>query len=110
MKIPRADEAIVELSKLRDYCLSQTHPRGRHKARVFMAALGVTEIHAEELQAVLRKAVSAYEATPGLTDRFGTRYVVDFTWEFEGRSATIRSSWIVPIDESPSRFITCFVL
>lgn len=35
MKLPNGEGAIVELAKLRDYCLSQSHPRGRHKARVF---------------------------------------------------------------------------
>lgn len=35
MKLPNADRAVVGLAKLRDYCLSPTHPRGRHKARVF---------------------------------------------------------------------------
>jgi len=32
----------VETRKLRDYCLSPEHPRGRHKARVFASALGLT--------------------------------------------------------------------
>ena len=42
MKLLNGDRAIVELVKLRDYSLSETHPRGRHKARVFRAALGLT--------------------------------------------------------------------
>ncbi|MFC6647427.1 hypothetical protein ACFQBQ_17985 [Granulicella cerasi] len=33
---------MVELSKLSDYCLSTTHPRGKHKARVFYASLEAT--------------------------------------------------------------------
>lgn len=32
----------VDMAKLRDYCLSETHLRGRHKARVFRARLGLT--------------------------------------------------------------------
>jgi len=49
MKLSNARQAIVEIEKLRDYCLSETHPRGKHKARVFAATLGITSEHAEEL-------------------------------------------------------------
>jgi len=40
MKLPNPERAIVDLKKLRDYCLSSEHPRGRHKARMFAAILG----------------------------------------------------------------------
>jgi hypothetical protein len=40
----------VDLTKVRDYCLSASHPRGRHKARVFQARLGLTADNAELLQ------------------------------------------------------------
>jgi hypothetical protein len=42
MKLPYAESAIVDVRKLRDYCLSAAHPRGKHKARVFASALGLT--------------------------------------------------------------------
>ena len=42
--------AIIELAKIRDYCLSPDHPRGRHKARVFREALGLTVDDAEWLR------------------------------------------------------------
>ncbi|WP_200235400.1 DUF6883 domain-containing protein [Thiohalocapsa halophila] len=42
MKLPNANQAVVDLEKLRGYCLNPAHPRGRHKARVFAAALGIT--------------------------------------------------------------------
>ncbi len=29
MKLPNADRAVVEIEKLRDYCLNPVHPRGR---------------------------------------------------------------------------------
>ena len=38
------DIIIVDLAKLRDYCLNEEHPRGRHKARVFRSRLGLTAI------------------------------------------------------------------
>lgn len=41
MKLPNGGEAIVDSAKLRDYCLSPEHEEGKHKARVFAAALGI---------------------------------------------------------------------
>jgi len=110
MKLPRGAEAIVDIVKLRDYCLSRSHVRGRHKARVFLAACGLAAEDAEEFKSILLAVAREHEATPGITDRFGTRYVVDFKWERNERSALIRSSWIVPSDGTEPRFITCFVL
>ena len=40
MKLPNGDRAVIDIAKLRDYCLSPDHLRGRHKARVFAAAQG----------------------------------------------------------------------
>lgn len=50
MKLPNADRAVVEIEKLIDYCLSPEHPRGKHKARVFRAACGLTSEHAEDIR------------------------------------------------------------
>jgi hypothetical protein len=54
--LPNAENAIVEIAKLRDYCLSPTHLRGRHKARVFQSALKLAFDDATELQAALKQA------------------------------------------------------
>ena len=40
-RVPRADEAVVPEDKLARYALDPDHPRGRHKARVFSAALEI---------------------------------------------------------------------
>jgi hypothetical protein len=37
--LPRGEDAVLDIRKIEDYCLSPLHPRGRHKARVFRAAL-----------------------------------------------------------------------
>lgn len=38
MKLPNAERAVVDVRKLRNYCLNAEHPRGQHKARVFKSA------------------------------------------------------------------------
>jgi hypothetical protein len=40
--LPNAASAIFDIRKLEDYCLDPSHPRGRHKARVFRDALGLS--------------------------------------------------------------------
>jgi hypothetical protein len=39
---PNGKLAIVDIRKLRDYCLNPDNPRGSAKARVFASALGIT--------------------------------------------------------------------
>jgi hypothetical protein len=110
MKLPNAENAVVEIAKLRDYCLSSTHFRGRNKARVFQAALGITLDDAFELQAVLKQAAKEGNAMQGVSDLHGTRYIIDFEWSRNERTARIRSAWIVPANEAPPRFLTRYVL
>ena len=46
MKSPNGVRAVVDIEKLRDYCLSAQHPEGRHKARVFLSVLGMASADA----------------------------------------------------------------
>jgi hypothetical protein len=77
MRLPNGERAVVDLAKLRDYCLNPAHPRGRHKARVFVSALGLTAEHAEELQAVLLTAAVTQDAETVDADEYGQRYQMD---------------------------------
>lgn len=111
MKLPNADEAIVDAGKLRDYCLNRMHPRGRHKARVFEARLGFTTDHVDTLRAALLEAAAGRgDAVPGRSDRYGTRYVLDFDVDGPNGRGRIRSGWIVRAGEDFPRFTTCYVL
>ena len=110
MKLPNAEASIVEIEKLRDYCLSPGHPRGRHKARVFQSLLGMTAIHAEQLRAALIDAALKENVTLGASDQYGTRYIIDFELRRGERTANIRSCWIVLRGEIAPRFVTCYIL
>ena len=110
MKLPYGESAIVEIDKLRDYCLSWEHPRGRHKARVFHALLGMTAVHAEELRAALKEAVLKGNAALGASDQYGARYIIDFELKRGERAAILRSCWIVRSGENAPRFVTCYIL
>lgn len=110
MRLPSAEQAFIDIKKLRDYCLSQTHPRGRHKARVFVDALGMTAADAEELRRLILAAALSSDATLAEKDDYGQRYVVDFSINRTGRETRIRSSWIVRRGEDFPRLTSCYIL
>lgn len=110
MRLPNSDRAIVDIAKLRDYCLNTTHKRGRNKARVFVAALGLTADDAEQLQAALVDAAQSCEATPTEETEFGQLYVLDFPMLGSAGEAMIRSSWIVRKGEYFPQLTSCYVL
>ncbi len=110
MKIPNADRAIIDIEKLRDYCLSESHPRGKHKARVFVSALGLTTENAIELQESLLSAVISEDAELSENDEYGQRYILDFVMRYKNKEGTIRSTWIGRRGEETPRLTSCYVL
>ncbi|MFY9314250.1 MAG: DUF6883 domain-containing protein [Burkholderiales bacterium] len=110
MKLPNGDRAIVEIEKLRRYCLNSGHPRGRHKARVFAASLGVAAQDAETLRADLLLAARTDDAEVGQSDKHGTRYTLDCRMRRGVKSAVVRSHWIVRKGEDAPRLVTCYVV
>ncbi len=109
MLLPNGSEAVVDIRKLSDYCLSPDSPRGRHKARAFAAALALTAADATTLQARLLDAAQRIEAQPGEVDEYGQRFTIDFVMETAKGKATVRSGWIVLSGEHVPRFTTCYV-
>jgi hypothetical protein len=71
MLIPNAENAVVDIRKLRDYCLNSEHNTGKHKAR---------------------------------------RYTLDFTLQWQNKSAVIRSGWIIEINSSIPHLTSCYPL
>ncbi|HEY1337696.1 MAG TPA: hypothetical protein VGF59_09315 [Bryobacteraceae bacterium] len=108
MKLPNAERAIVDLAKLTDYCLNSQYEFGKHKARVFESALGLTRADAAFLCKQLLAAASGDAAEVGRTE-FGVLYVIDFEIRTSLAEATIRSGWIVSRGEEFSRLTTCYV-
>lgn len=110
MKLPNAARAIVDIEKLRDYCLSENHPRGKHKARVFATTLGLMATDVFELREAVLSAVQVEESIAGERDEYGQRYIVDFFMRRQGREAVVRSAWIVRRGEDVPRLTSCYVL
>ena len=110
MKLPNAERAVVDVRKLRHYCLNPEHPRGQHKARVFKSALGWTAEQAEDVRRRLLEAVLREDASFLGADDYGQRYTLDFGVQGVGGVATVRSLWIIRYGEDFPRFASCYVL
>ena len=109
MLLPNGERAVVDIRKLREYCLNPDSPRGSNKAKVFAAALGITVADAPQLQAKLLEAARTEEARLGELDIYGQRYTVDFEMEMEAGKAVVRSGWIILRNETAPRLTTCYV-
>lgn len=110
MRLPNAENAYVDKRKLIEYALSFDHPRGRHKARVFRSALGITEDRVDDLARGILSSVHEAECVAGETDPYGQRYTVDCRIETEAGDAIVRTGWIIRRNENFPRLTTCFVL
>ncbi|MBW4487588.1 MAG: hypothetical protein KME12_07345 [Trichocoleus desertorum ATA4-8-CV12] len=108
--LPFAENAIVDIRKLRDYCLSPSHDEGKHKSRLFSSILGMTAKDAEDLRQILLEVIKSQEARLGRHDEFGQRYTVDFPLQWQDRSAIVRSGWIIEQNSKIPRLTTCYPL
>ena len=109
-RLPNSDRLILDLRKLEDYCLNPTHPRGRHKARVFRDALGLTRTDARWLCDALLDAARHADPITLESDSVGQRWRIDVALARHERRAVVRTIWILRPDESVPRFVTCWVL
>jgi hypothetical protein len=110
MLIPNAENAVVDIRKLRDYCLNSEHNTGKHKARLFQSMLGMTRENEPELRQILLEVITTHPAKLGRKDFFGQRYTLDFKLEWQNKNAVIRSGWIIEINSSIPRLTSCYPL
>lgn len=95
--------------KLAGYALDPTHPRGRHKARVFSAALGIEQgdwryLRDQLVDGIVAAPVNGTRVTP-----FGVLYeVVVLVDGLNGATAPVAAIWIIEGDEPP-RLVSTWV-
>jgi len=101
--LPSASRAQISPEKLRDYVLNPRHPDGSHKARVFLAALGITQAEWENLRAQILVGVQAAPVVGEREDRHGTRYEVTVgIVGRDGREARVTTAWFAAtVDDAP---------
>lgn len=110
MLLPFAERAYADESKFLDYCLNVNHPYGKHKARVFRSALGITATNWEVLRDSVLTAVLLNPASSEGRNNYGELYVVEFERTRFILSAMVRSSWIVHDGENFPRLTSCYIV
>lgn len=65
MRVPNAERAFIDVSKLRDYALNPTHRVGGHKARLFALLLSMNSNDAEALQQILLNVIQNARSNAG---------------------------------------------
>jgi hypothetical protein len=108
MRLPAAERAFVDSSKIRDYLLSAEHPIGRFKAAVFRTA-GYSREAWEQLHRDLLALAETGDVSLGGTSRFGTKYLVrGRVGRAPDRSLHGISVWIVRTAEDFPRLVTAY--
>ena len=107
MNLPNADRAVIDTAKIRDYLLSPIHPVGRFKA-AFFSTLG----YSTDGWSILRDDLLALARTAPVSEKsssFGRIFEADgILTGPSGRSANIRTIWIMRATEDVPRFVTAF--
>ena len=98
------------MTKLRDYALDPIHSKGKHKARGFASALGLTRNDAEWLRDEVLRVSRELDCTLGPRTEHGQRYFIIFDLKRGDKIARIRSVWNIRPNENFPRLITCFVI
>ena len=75
MKLPHLEQAIVPPEKVKDYLLSETHPKGRFKAE-FFKSFGFTSTNWQKLSEALVSHVREHGVVEEIASPFGVRYAI----------------------------------
>ncbi len=110
MKLPNAEQALIDPRKLTDYCLNREHDDGKHKAGLFEELLAISLASSDRLIEMLERAARESDAVAGRRDQYGQRYVIDFQAQGVSETFTMRSAWIIRTDETFPRLVTCYIL
>ena len=108
MKLPNGHKATVDERKVRDYLLSQRHPIGRFKARVF-ASVGFAPGNWQLFARALAELAATGEAALDAEDAYGRKYLV--TGALSGPTGAVLevvSVWIVPSEGDAPRLVTVY--
>ena len=108
VRLPNAERALIDRTKLEGYLLSTSHPIGRFKAR-FLAALGFTADHWEVLEQALREQHLHQDAEAGMQDEQGQRFSIRAILRGPtGASEMVVSVWFMRTGEDHARFVTAY--
>lgn len=110
MKLPNAENALVEDSKLAGYLLNPKHPHGTHKAR-YLGRFGFTSDGLDAARQALLEHGRSHDVARVSQTGFGPRYAVEGRLKTpDGRHPHVRTVWQMDDGEVAPRLITAYPL
>ena len=108
MRLPHAELAEINPTKIGAYLLSDTHPVGRSKAKFFRGA-GFDESTTDLLSRGLLLIARTQEVVETTATVHGVKYVLEGELEAPtGRRLRLRTIWIVDQGQERPRFVTAY--
>lgn len=108
MKLPKRQDAYVPPDKLKDYLLSETHPVGRWKSKLFRG-LGFDETNVDLLEKRLLAVADAENVKESIMSEHGTKYVIEGLVETpSGNIVKVRTIWVIDEGHDRPRFVTAY--
>ena len=108
MKLLDGNRAEISRQKLIGYCLNSNHSRGKHKAKVFASALGITADNVDDLYHLIQAAAIEGEVIQQNTTEFGQQFKVD--WMIPNTNQIkLRTIWEINTTNSNPRLISAFI-
>jgi hypothetical protein len=108
--MPNASRAQISPAKLRDYVLNPHHPRGAHKARVFVAALSIGRADWADLMAQPLAGARTAPVVSERADHHRTRYEVSIDiLGRNGRRAPVTTAWFAVTTDNAPRVVSAYV-
>jgi hypothetical protein len=111
MKLPHGEQAdpTQVREKLITYSLNVKHPSGKHKARLFLSKLGITQNNLEILvKAICDAAATSTEVQFTGSDQYGDRYVIVFHLVTEAGGSNVLTAWIIHHGENVPRLTSTY--
>lgn len=110
MQLPNRANAYISPKKLREYLLSDTHPVGRFKAKVF-TSVGFTDDYINSLREGLLAIAYMNEVRQEHQENYGRKYVLDGALPTPcGTLLQVRTVWMIDEGEDAPRFVTAYPL
>jgi len=105
--LPGGERAEISSEKLVGYCLNPDHPSGKHKARVFASALGITQANPEALEKLIERSALEGNVVQQSVTEFGQILKVD--WPVPKTDIILRTIWEIKRDSPSPRLVSAFI-
>ena len=110
MKMPNAEDAVVDRDKITSYLLNPAHPDNGGKAAFFLA-LGFRSGDWQPLAAALRTLAGEVPVAKEMESTHGLKYILEGKIETpSGKRPTVRTIWIVDQGRDIPRLVTAYPL